>query len=245
MAFNRDILKKEVKDRLGSDYTPIELSDDALNGIIAQTVRIFSRYKPLIRHENFTASVPGVNTFELPADVTGIKLVELMPGIAGALNNGLALENALLSGVPMYIGTGTDVTIDISYLHYRRLWLKQVSRELASDPDTAYVKDPVTGIWTVYAFCTAPCWLDVTCTIEHDENLTNLEHDWTWWFVEYVIAESKKTIGEARSKFDSIPVAGGRMSMNGAAMKQEAEAKIAQLINDIQGSRVDMFPRWA
>lgn len=244
MAFNREILKKEVIARLGSDYTPVELSNEALDSVITQTIRVFDRYKPLIRHENFTASVPGVNTFVLPADVTGIRLIELMPGIAGALNNGLALENALLSGVPMYIGTGTDVTIDISYLHYRRLWLKQVSRELASDPDTASVLDPVTNLWTVYAFCTAPCWLDVTCSIEHDPELTNLAHDWIWWFVEYVIAESKKTVGEARSKFDSIPVAGGRMSMNGAAMKAEGEAKIAQLVTDIQGSRVDMFPRW-
>lgn len=245
MAFNREILKKEVIDRLGSDYTPIELSNDALDSIITQTLRVFARYKPLLRHENFTASVPGVNSFELAADVNGVRNINLMPGIAGALSNGLALENQLLSGVPMYIGTGADVTIDIAYLHYRRLWLKQVSREVASDPDTETVKDPVTGRWTVYAYCTAPCWLDVICSIDHDPDLTNLEHDWTWWFVEYVIAESKKTIGEARSKFDSVPVAGGRMSMNGAAMKQEAEAKIAQLIADIQASRTDMWPRWA
>lgn len=244
MAFSKEILKKEVISRLGSDYTPIELSLDALDGIVTQTLRVFSRYKPLLRHENFTAAIPGVNTFELPEDVTGIRYVELMPGIAGALNNGLALENQLLSGVPMYIGTGADVTIDIAYLHYRRIWLKQVSRELASDPDTAYVKDPITGIWTVYAYCTAPCWLDVTCSVEYDPNLTNLENQWIWWFVEYVIAECKKTIGEARSKFDSIPVAGGRMSMNGAAMKAEAEAKIKELVTDIQGSRVDLFPRW-
>lgn len=241
-AFNRDILKSEVTARLGADYTPIELSDAALEAIITNTVRVFQRYKPLIRHENFHTTT-GITANELPADVTGVKHAELTPTVTSLLTSGMAIESALISGFPILYGVG-DIGLDVAYLHYRRNWLKTVSRELGSDPDWASVRDPVTGIWTVYTFGTSPMYLDVHCTVEYPEDLAVLEVDWQSWFIDYVIAESKYTIGEARSKFDAIPVVGTKVSMNGAAMKSEGQAQKDRLIKDIQASRTDLFPRW-
>jgi hypothetical protein len=228
---------------LCADYTPVELSDPALEAIITNTVRTFQRYKPLIRHENFQ-TVTGITANELPADVTGVKHAELTPTISSMLTSGMAIESALISGFPILYGVG-DIGLDVAYLRYRRNWLKQVSRELGSDPDWASVKDPVTGIWTIYTFSTSPLYLDVHCTIEYPEDLAVLEPDWQPWFVDYVIAESKITVGEARSKFDAIPVAGTKVSMNGSALKSEGQAAKDRLIKDIQASRTDLFPRWA
>lgn len=242
-AFNRDILKTEIIARLGADYTPVELSDGALESIITNAVRVFQRYKPLIRHENFETNT-GITASELPADVTGVRHVELTPTISTMLTSGMAIESALISGFPILYGVG-DIGLDVAYLHYRRNWLKTVSRELGSDPDWASVKDPVTGIWTVYTFGTSPLYLDVHCTIEYPEDLAVLEVDWQSWFVDYVLAESKITVGEARDKFDAIPVAGTKVSMNGSRLKAEGIAAKDRLIRDIQASRTDLFPRWA
>lgn len=242
-AFNRDILKTEVIARLGADYTPIELSDNALESIITNTVRVFQRYKPLIRHENFHTNT-GIQENLLSEDVTGVRNAEITPEISSLLTSGMAIESALISGFPILYGVG-DIGLDVAYLHYRRNWLKQVSRELGSDPDWAAVKDPETGRWSVYTFCTSPLYLDVTCTIDYPEDLSVLEVDWIPWLEDYVIAECKCTIGEARSKFDAVPVAGTKVSMNGAALKAEGQAAKDRLIKDIQASRTDLFPRWA
>lgn len=242
-AFNRDILKSEVIARLGADYVPVELSDNALESIINNTTRIFQRYRPLIRHENFNTTT-GICENVLPEDVTGVRNAELTPTVTSLLTSGMSIESALISGFPILYGVG-DIGLDVAYLHYRRNWLKQVSRELGSDPDWAVVKNPETGRWSVYTFGTSPLYLDVTCTIDYPSDLSVLDVDWIPWFEDYVLAESKCTIGEARSKFSEVPVAGTKVSMNGQALKAEGQAMKDRLIKDIQSSRIDTWPRWA
>lgn len=49
------------------------------------------------------------------------------------------------------------------------------------------------------------------------------------WVRDYTKAQCKKMIGEARSKFSSLPGGGGAVSLNGIEMKSEAEAEIEKL----------------
>lgn len=243
-TFNTDYLKASIKARLGADFVPIELSDNALNKILENALLTFTRYKPLIRHETAKFAANGINTMTLPEDVTGVRDVGLILYTSSALTSGLAIENAILSGAPVYFGVG-DTMMDIAYLDYRRRWLKTIARELNSDPDWGVTQNPETGRWMVHTFSTGGVMVDATCAIEHNNDLTTIAYDWRSWFSDYCLADCKCTIGEARSKFDRIPVAGAFMSMNGPALKAEGAAAKAQLIQDIQNSRVDMYPRWA
>ena len=49
------------------------------------------------------------------------------------------------------------------------------------------------------------------------------------WVRDYAKAYCKKMLGEARSKFSSLPGGGGAVTLNGIEMKSEAEAEIEKL----------------
>jgi hypothetical protein len=61
------------------------------------------------------------------------------------------------------------------------------------------------------------------------------------WLRDYMVAACKMIIGEAREKFASIAGPQGGTTLNGAAMKAEAQAqmdtKIAELVNYVDGSQ--------
>jgi hypothetical protein len=61
------------------------------------------------------------------------------------------------------------------------------------------------------------------------------------WIRDYMLAVCKMIIGEAREKFASIAGPQGGSTLNGAAMKAEAQAqmdtKIAELVNYVDGSQ--------
>jgi hypothetical protein len=53
------------------------------------------------------------------------------------------------------------------------------------------------------------------------------------WMRDYTLAYCKKMLGEARSKFSSLPGAQGGVSLNGAEMKNEADVLIDKLEQDL------------
>jgi len=54
------------------------------------------------------------------------------------------------------------------------------------------------------------------------------------WIRDYALAQSKMMLGEARSKFASLPGAQGSVSMNGDIFKSESQASIEKLERDIE-----------
>ena len=54
------------------------------------------------------------------------------------------------------------------------------------------------------------------------------------WIGDFMLAQCKMIIGEAREKFQSIAGPGGGTSLNGTAMKNEARAEQERLINDLK-----------
>lgn len=53
------------------------------------------------------------------------------------------------------------------------------------------------------------------------------------WARDYTLAHCKKMIGEARSKFSTLPGAQGGVTLNGAEMKSEADLMIEKLESDL------------
>jgi|TARA_B110000908_G_scaffold152239_1_gene187708 hypothetical protein len=56
------------------------------------------------------------------------------------------------------------------------------------------------------------------------------------WIKDYTLAVCKTMLGEARSKFATIAGPGGGSTLNGDALKQEGQAEIEKLDNEIQMS---------
>jgi hypothetical protein len=54
------------------------------------------------------------------------------------------------------------------------------------------------------------------------------------WIKDYMVAASKMIIGEAREKFGTIAGPNGGGTLNGAAMKAEAQAQMDKCIEDLK-----------
>ena len=54
------------------------------------------------------------------------------------------------------------------------------------------------------------------------------------WIRDYALAQSKMMLGEARSKYSSLPGAQGNVTLNGETLKSEAQAAIEKLERDIE-----------
>ena len=243
-AFNRDQLKKDIVAQLGGSFVPVEIDDSGWNAVFKRTLEVYSRYKPIMRHESYQTPASGMMIHDMPDDVVGIHTVEMTPGIQTGLTSGLAIESQMLSGVPVYYGVG-DTYIDIQYLDLRRRWIKTVSRELGSDPDWAQVIDPVTMKVQLWTFSTGQTFVDATCVIPHAEDFSTIQFYSQKWVADWALTEAQIVVGNARDKFEEIPVAGTKMHLNGARMIARAEAKQKELLEQIQSMRADLFPRWA
>ena len=54
------------------------------------------------------------------------------------------------------------------------------------------------------------------------------------WIRDYALAQCKMMLGEARSKYSSLPGAQGNVQLNGDALKSEAMAAIEKLEREIE-----------
>lgn len=247
MQLNKDELKEDIIIQLGGDPdvgVPIEIGERGLNIAIKRTIEVYSKYKPLTRHESYKTPVTGMYAHVCPEDVTGLRMVDISPGIAPGITSGLAVESAMLSGVPIYYGVG-DTFMDIEYLDLRRRWIKTVARELSADPDYGYVVDPVTQRWTIYTFGSQQLFIDAETTIYHAQDLSTIPEYSHKWVADCALAEAMLIVGRVRSKYNKIPVAGTSISLDGQQMIEQATAKQRELIEQIQGSRADLVPRYA
>ena len=246
MQLNKEQLKEDIIIQLGGDPDvgiPVEIGEKGLNVSIKRTIEVYSRYKPLIRHESYRTEATGIWVHQCPEDVTGIRMIDLTPGIAPGLTSGLAVESAMLSGVPIYYGVG-DTFMDIEYLDLRRRWIKTVARELSADPDYGYVVDPITQRWTIYTYGSQQLFVDAETTIYHAQDFSTIPEYSHKWVADYALTEAMLIVGRTRSKYDSIPVAGTKIRLDGQQMIEQATSKQRELIEQIQSMRADLFPRY-
>ena len=242
MPFDFDTIKEQTLSQLGIENVPVEIGNNGMSACRDRTLEVLGRYKPLTRHESYTTST-GINAHLCPEDVKGISAIDLTPTNKGTLGS-LNIESQLLSGQPVFYST-TDTYLDIQYFDERLRWIKTAQRVLASDQDYEFVKDPETGVYTIYTFSTVGNWVDAVTILSYDPEFKNIPlhlHNWTanWYRTEVM-----KVVARVRGKFDKIPVAGGFMTMDGARMYNEAVVEQKELLEFIQGSRADLFPRWA
>jgi hypothetical protein len=247
MAFTAEDLKEEVLLELGDDKMPVEIGEKELNVCIKRALEKYSMYKPLSYSESYKANIGKANSIDihvLPATVLGVRSVEVVAAINTGILSGLQVENALINGTPVYLGSG-ELTLDIDYLSIRRQWLKTVSRQLASDPSYQLVKDPITNLFTIFVFSTSPTFIEVQATMAYNDDLSNIPHYNRYWFHKWVRMEAKKILGGIRSKYSHIPVAGQNMKLNGELLLSEARSEEQDLLNELQSTRADLFPHWA
>lgn len=241
-TFNRTTLTNDILAQLGNANLEVELDTNAFNAIFNRTLEVFNKFKPLIRREVYE-TVSGVNIHPMPSDVTGVVEVQLLFGYSQLPMSG-NIESLLAAGVPIYLGTG-DTTMDVQYLDLRKRWLKQIARTLGTDPDYEVVIDPDTNIWTLWTYSPAGMKVDAKTTIDHKDDLTTIPHFNRNWVSRWALTEAQKIVGNVRGKYVEIPVADGKMRLNGPALIASAEAEQKKLMDELISSLADVYPRWS
>ncbi len=234
-------LKEDILVNFGYGVLPVELTPEALNLAITNTLDTYNKYKSNMRFENFSVTSGGASHFDLPTDVTGVRSVEITPPIAGTYSSTGDLESAMVSGYPLFYSTSYGM-YDMQTYDLRLRWLKTVQRELALDPDWACSVDPDTLRHTLYIYTSRAVKVTAHVFIPHKDDLTTIPNYSQSWFRRFAINEAKGILGQIRSKFTSIPVAGDKMTLNGIQLLNDYAKDREILLREIEASRSDLAP---
>jgi hypothetical protein len=99
--------------------------------------------------------------------------------------------------------------------------------------DVMYTYDPVSKRLSLQRRFTAAEEICVHCYLIRPEDILLQDPYAKPWLRDYAIAQCKLIMGEARSKFSSIAGPQGGITLNGDALKQEAQAELERLENEI------------
>lgn len=244
MATRAEIIN-EIKVDLGFPTIKVELDDSVWDALFSKSLRWFKAKKGLIA----CTTVPlqdGKNHYDWPAEAYAITDV-ILPRRTD-ISDILTLGFFDIIPAAMILGGSSapaGLTIDSSAYVMTLQTLEMRRRIFSTEPDWYVIDYPekkiviaVRAANVVYSINTTPLHMivfykkhnvDVTDFLGRDEEL----------FYRYMLAKAKIVLGTIRSKYSTYPTAGGSVTMDGDAMKQEGFAEIERLeieIDDSQGN---------
>lgn len=244
MATRQDIIN-EIKIDLGHPTIKVELDDVVWDVLFSKSLRWFKGKKGLIASTTIQLQ-DGRNHYDWPTGALAITDVILprRTDISDLLTLGffdIIPAAQILGGSSNPAG----LTIDSSAYVMTLQTLEMRRRIFSSEPDWYVIDYPIKKIViavkasnVVYSINTAPLHMivfykkddiDVTDFLGRDEEM----------FYRYMLAKAKVMLGTIRSKYSTYPTAGGSITMDGDALKQEGFAEIERLeieIDDSQGN---------
>jgi hypothetical protein len=226
-------LKLEVKSDLGSDYVTVELSDGAFDKVVTQAKRWFTAKKGYIIFRPVTI-VDGQLQYVMASDVMNVlDVIFQVPSDVAAFFT-LGFFDIIPFGPNTLMSTGSGLS---NYSGFAQLLMftEQRKRIFSVEPEWSY--DQQTKLLHITARGGTPSGImliqvktskfDPATLSEKDEEL----------FVRWVKAKCKEIVGRVRSKYDTMPGAGGPVALDGKALIDEAKAEFEQLDKDIFSSQ--------
>jgi hypothetical protein len=231
----RDEVIKDIELRLGGGMVDVELDsahyDLALNSSLRKYRQRSQRgtqekFIPLDIHEE-------QQLYQLPLDVVMVRDVILrQTGTAGTSGSGVDFEpfntmylnNMLLQNSNNFQGLlNYELYADRREL-LARMFGGYVTFDFNQNDKKIFIHRKFRGTDTVFVWC----WVDRT-----DGDLL-LDPYAGPWLRDYAFAKAKFMLGEARSKFATIAGPQGGTSLNGDALKAEAQADLDRLDEDLK-----------
>ncbi len=229
-----------VQRKLGGETVTVELSESVVKDCVDDALAFYSKYKPLRVTESWVAPAGFSQHTWQTKGVRGVFNVDLTNIAINPSNANI--EAIALSGTFQFYGVGSSTlgNIDVRYYEYVKQWIKTVQRELGSEPDWKLSDDgKVMFIFSPGLDTRVYCTVNVDVTSPMD-----IRRQDEGWFREYVVALAKIVLGQARSKFATIPGADNTLQLNGAALIQEGRADKEDLEKKLIDSHVFLGPSW-
>lgn len=228
----RQQLIEEMQILLGGTIVDVELEDKEYNMAITLTLDRYRQRSGNSVEESFIFLdvQPDVAQYTLPGEVQDVRSVlRRVNGSSGGstidpfslafTNNIYMIQNpAQLGGT----GAGTLATYDFA-MQYQNLVGRMFGR------DVTFNFDPVSKRITFHRRFGAVEQLALHCYNARPEEVLLRDVYARPWLRSYAVAQAKKILGQGRGKFASLAGPQGGITLNGDALKQEAEAEIEKL----------------
>jgi len=230
----KDAFIENIRLRLGGDIIDLELDPQHYEAAYNYSVKVYRQRAQNATVESYTLMtvVKNVDTYTLPSEFINVRSLfrrtvglETGPSSTSFDPFSSAILNTYLLN---YNYTGGMATYDF-YAGYVELAARMFGGYLT------YTFNPVTKALKITRDFKGTgerilIWADVT----RPEWELLQDPGAGIWIGDFMLAQCKMIIGEAREKFQSIAGPGGGTSLNGTAMKNEARAEQERLINDLK-----------
>lgn len=225
----RQKLIKEIQLFLGDQIIDLELDPEHYNTAIDFAIARYRQRSSNAVEESyvFMELQPEQNVYFLPTEIVEVRAL-YRRGVSGGVTGGAYVDPFALAYTNAYLlnlssgSMGGLATYDF-YMQYQELLGRMFGR------DINFAWEPALHKLTIMRRPLAKEQILMWC-YNYKPDFVLLSDPYTKiWIWEYAYAKCKYIIGEARSKFASIPGPQGGSALNGAEMKSEALAQMEAL----------------
>ena len=230
----KQTLFQNIRYRLGDGIIDLELDPQHYEAAYNYAIKVYRQRAQAATEESYTLFTveKNVDTYTLPSEFINVRCIyrrtiglETGPGASSFDPFSSAILNTYLLN---YNYAGGMATYDF-YAGYVELAARMFGGYVV------YTFNPVTKILRIVRDPKASgervlIWADIQKT----EEVLLQDPGAGVWIGDFVLANLKIIIGEAREKFATIAGPGGGTSLNGTAMKAEGKAAMETLIEDLK-----------
>ena len=230
----KQTLFQNIRYRLGDGIIDLELDPQHYEAAYNYAIKVYRQRAQAATEESYTLFTveKNVDTYTLPSEFINVRCIyrrtiglETGPGASSFDPFSSAILNTYLLN---YNYAGGMATYDF-YAGYVELAARMFGGYVV------YTFNPVTKVMRIVRDPKASgervlIWADIQKT----EEVLLQDPGAGVWIGDFVLANLKIIIGEAREKFATIAGPGGGTSLNGTAMKAEGKAAMETLIEDLK-----------
>ena len=227
----RNDVIKEVRLLLGDGMVDIELDPDHYDlAVDVALSKIRQRSENAVEEDFYAMELKkDVDEYTLPAEIVEVKKIHNR-SFGHGISGGVDMDPFELAYANSYFFLNNHIgglaTFE-AFAQYR----ESLNRVAATD--IQYIWNPTTNKIKLLRRMRADEMVLMHVHLERPEEQLLVDPYLKSWMRDYTLAYCKKMLGEARSKFSSLPGAQGGVSLNGAEMKNEADVLIDKLEQDL------------
>lgn len=227
----RNNVIKEVRLLLGDGMVDIELDPDHYDlAVDVALSKIRQRSENAVEEDFYAMELKkDVDEYTLPAEIVEVKKIHHR-SFGHGISGGVDMDPFELAYANSYFFLNNHIgglaTFE-AFAQYR----ESLNRIAATD--IQYIWNPTTNKIKLLRRMRADEMVLMHVHLERPEEQLLVDPYLKSWMRDYTLAYCKKMLGEARSKFSSLPGAQGGVSLNGVEMKNEADVLIDKLEQDL------------
>lgn len=222
----------ELKESMGggvNGLVTVDISQEQFNVALKESKRWFTAKKGFSIFRPIPY-VTGQSEYIMKADVANVfDVIFQVPSDVAAFFT-LGFFDIIPYGPNTLLNTGSGLTNYSGFVQLLQ-FTETRKRVFSVDPDWFY--DQQSRILHVTARSGVPQQIMIAQVKLNDFDPAVLSDKDDYIFVRYVKARCKEIIGRIRSKYDSLPAAGGPVTLDGKSLIEEAKAEMEELNKEI------------